>query len=581
MNTNELVIYYGMVATKIHNKYYLNGAFGRYVDELSKYYEHIYLVLPTITKDECDKTDYCLTSERIVMQELPYYDGVVDALRKKREITDAIRKYSSYWDSTVYIRWPTPFFKLVTAIANRKCLPVCYHLVGDSELVVKTGTKYKGILRMLAIAYAKYTASQVKRIIKSTPTLVNGNGLRRLYSNSNQYIKEIRTSTFYKNEIVQKEPRDIGKCINLLYVGYLRHEKGIEYLIRAIDLIKHSNVVCKLTIIGDGEKRKELEDLVHALHLNECIEFLGYIPVGDALFAEYTKADVFVLPSISEGTPRVLLEAMSHGVAVVATETGGIPFTVQDEENGLLVPIKSAEKIAEALIRLRDNKELYLNIIKNGYASAHENTIEHHVKDVYQFIQDLCVGKKKIDCTENEGRWKRFFLYSIPIRLIQVLVGLLPNSDPANRIRGFLMRPFFKSAGKNLQIAPGVIANRIEQICVGDNVYLSHNAWINGTGKVYIEDGVIVGPFCVIASTEHPFIDGAVSNSGTIVAPVRIGAGSWLASHSVITLGANVGLGNLICANAVVNSDTEDYSMYGGVPAKKIKEMGNRNASTT
>ena len=142
------------------------------------------------------------------MQEIPYYDGVVDALRKKREITDAIRKYSSYWDSTVYIRWPTPFFKLVTAIANRKCLPVCYHLVGDSELVVKTGTKYKGILRMLAIAYAKYTASQVKRIIKSTPTLVNGNGLRRLYSNSNQYIKEIRTR-HYKNEIVTKNAREI------------------------------------------------------------------------------------------------------------------------------------------------------------------------------------------------------------------------------------------------------------------------------------------------------------------------------------------------------------------------------------
>lgn len=182
--------------------------------------------------------------------------------------------------------------------------------------------------------------------------------------------------------------------------------------------------------------------------------------------------------------------------------------------------------------------------------------------------------QEKLEYTVDGGRWKRFFLYSIPIRLIQILVGLLPNSDPANRIRGFLMRPFFKSAGKNLQIASGVIANRIDQICLGDNVYLAHNSWINGTGKVYIEDNVIIGPFCVVASTEHPFVDGVVSNNGTIVAPVRIGKGSWLASHSVITLGTNVGLGNLICANSVVNRDTEDYSMYGGIPAEKIKDLG-------
>jgi glycosyltransferase involved in cell wall biosynthesis len=394
MNINELVIYYGTVTTKINNKYYLNGAFGRYVDELSNYYDRIYLVLPTRLKDECEETDYCLTSNNIIMQELPYYDGVVDALRKKRDITDALRKYSKYWNSTIYIRWPTPFFKLLTKIANRKCLPVCYHLVGDSEIVVKKGTKYKGILRMIAIAYAKYNAWQVKRIIKETPTLVNGNGLRRLYTEYNPYIKEIRTSTFYKNEIIQREPRDIKECINLLYVGYLRHEKGLEYLIKAVDLIKRNNIICKLSIVGDGDKRKELEDLVHAMHLDECVKFCGYIPVGDTLFSEYKNADIFVLPSISEGTPRVLLEAMSCGAAVVATETGGIPFTVTNLENGLLVPIKSAEKIAEAIIRLRDDRDLYLKIIKNGYKTANMNTIEHHVEEVYHFIQDFCLGKK-------------------------------------------------------------------------------------------------------------------------------------------------------------------------------------------
>lgn len=153
-----------------------------------------------------------------------------------------------------------------------------------------------------------------------------------------------------------------------------------------------------------------------------------------------------------------------------------------------------------------------------------------------------------------------------------LITALLPNSKPANKIRGFLLKPFFKHSGKNLQVASGVILNLIENTSVGDNVYIAHNCWLNGTGGIDIESNVVVGPYSVIVTTEHLFIDGVVSNNESIAAPIKIGYGSWLASHVVISSGTVVGKGCLIAANSVVTKSVKQYTMVGGVPAKYIKD---------
>lgn len=573
MGSSTLVVFYGMTFKKNNNKYYCNGAFGRYIDTLSQNYESLILAVPVkYTDDDHVINDYQLQSKNIIIQEVPHYSSYLSAMKKSRIIKKAIKKYSEEWDTTIYIRHPNPFTKFVYKLAKRNNLEVVLHLVGDTKGVISQGSKYSGIIKRIALKYVDVQDKFISEIIKVTPTLANGSGLRRLYSSDSGNVKEIRTSSFYEKEI-EKSPKKLNKNnINLLYVGYLRHEKGLIYLLDAIDMMSYKQNI-KLTIVGDGELKQELINIVEEKKLEEQVEFKGHMALGEELFSIYKENDIFILPSISEGTPRVLIEAMCNALPIIATNTGGIPYTIEDGINGLLVPIKSPHEIAEAIDRIIFDNDLREQIIMNGINFAKENTLEKHVQEVYQFIQHKSndIDKKKTYKSNSKRKVINFIFISIPVHMIMLMTALIPNSTIGNKIRGFMLKPFFKSSGKNIQIASGVIINHINNIKLGNNVYLAHNSWFNGVGNIDIEDNVIIGPFSVLATSEHKFINGIVSNSESLIAPIKIGKGTWIASQVVITGGVTISTGCTVAAGAVVTKDVHKDSIVGGVPAQLIK----------
>ena len=575
MDISELVVFYGMSFYKTDEGYFCNGAFGRYVDLLSEKYDKLFLVVPVIEDKLINFNNYYkIHSKKIIIQGLSYYSGYISALIKNKKIKNDIKKMSIYWKSPVYIRHPNPFTKYVYCLAKKKNLPIVLHLVGDTNAVINKGTKYKGVIKFFAISYLKYHDYTIKKIIKNNYTLVNGNGLRRFYSSDNDKIKEIRTSSFFQSEVCSKIKQLNTNPVKLLYVGYLRHEKGLDYLIEAIvDLKKTMNV--ELTIVGVGDYSDHLKEKINNLNLFENIKFKGHVELGEKLFSIYQDHDIFILPSISEGTPRVLLEAMCNGLPVIATNVGGIPYTIKNKKNGILIESKSSKSIVDAIKLLINDDILRKTIVKNGYSFALNNTLECHVDEVYDYIVRAFsfFKSKKLYHYSNRKRYFNFIFVSIPIHFIMIVTGLIPNSTPANKIRGLLLRPFFKSAGKNLQIASGVIINHINNIIVGENVYIAHNSWINGAGKIILEDNVIVGPYSVLVTTEHQFINGLVDNKATLVAPIYIKKGTWIASHVVVTSGIAIGENCLIAAGAVVTKDVESRKMYGGVPAKEIRDL--------
>ena len=164
-----------------------------------------------------------------------------------------------------------------------------------------------------------------------------------------------------------------------------------------------------------------------------------------------------------------------------------------------------------------------------------------------------------------------FLFRNIPIHFINLITSLLPNHLITNRIRGFLMSPFFKKCGKGLQIGKGVIINNPGHLSVGNNCYISHYCYIQAKGNVYLNDNVIIGPMSIVASSNHIFKDGIVINKGDS-RPIEIGEGTWCGGHVVITSGVSIGKGVLIAAGAVVTNDIENNIMVAGIPAKKIKE---------
>lgn len=134
----------------------------------------------------------------------------------------------------------------------------------------------------------------------------------------------------------------------LLFVGRLRIRKGVEVLLEALRELRGRVPGAVLKIAGDGEHRAALERKAAGLGLGSAVTFLGTRD-GSRVRALLAGAAALVVPSIYEGMPLVVLEAMERGVPVVASAVSGIPEVVVDGETGWLVPPENPEALAGAL----------------------------------------------------------------------------------------------------------------------------------------------------------------------------------------------------------------------------------------
>lgn len=154
-----------------------------------------------------------------------------------------------------------------------------------------------------------------------------------------------------------------------LYVGLLERVKGLDILVEAFRKVRESNRNVRLRIVGRGSVRRELELLVKELNLVASVSIPGYLD-RNQLLEEYRRANAFVLASRFEAFGVVLIEAMSAGLPVVATRSGG-PENIITEQCGILAERENADDLSRAMMHLIDHYEDYKaelirdNIVKN------------------------------------------------------------------------------------------------------------------------------------------------------------------------------------------------------------------------
>ncbi|MHB8973872.1 MAG: glycosyltransferase family 4 protein [Pirellulaceae bacterium] len=151
-------------------------------------------------------------------------------------------------------------------------------------------------------------------------------------------------------------------------VGRLSEEKNFDGLIRAADRLLNQGLDLELIIVGDGDQRRRLELLIAELGREDRFCLLGFR--SDTIDL-YQAMDVFVLTSLREGLPNVLLEAMALKVPVLATRIAGVPKLVQHEQNGLLIEPGDTDQITAGLRRLLSDATL-----RQQLATAARHTIE-------------------------------------------------------------------------------------------------------------------------------------------------------------------------------------------------------------
>ena len=176
--------------------------------------------------------------------------------------------------------------------------------------------------------------------------------------------------------------------LTIMFVGRLDPIKGVKYLIQAMSIVKNYQNI-KLIVIGDGEEKKELKELVSMLNLSDCVYFTGLI--DNEKIPEYmSQADIFVLPSLSEGFPVASLEAMASGLPIVATNVGGLPDIIEDGVNGYLVEPRNPVQLAEKITLLLKDNDLRLNISKANREKAKKYDWSYVVGQLEDVYYSLC-----------------------------------------------------------------------------------------------------------------------------------------------------------------------------------------------
>ena len=177
---------------------------------------------------------------------------------------------------------------------------------------------------------------------------------------------------------------------DVLYVGRLSIEKGIEYLIQAMPKIKEEHPEVKLHIVGEGNIKQNLKDLATKLEIEDKVIFHGYV-AHENLAAMYRKSSVFVLPSVcKENAPNAIIEAMSQGTPVITTNMGGQEELVENGVNGLLVNPGDPRDLAEKICITLNDKELARKMGEKGIKIIKsEHTPEKHLRRLIEIYESV------------------------------------------------------------------------------------------------------------------------------------------------------------------------------------------------
>lgn len=311
-----------------------------------------------------------------------------------KELVRVFKKHSHKWDAIILYQFDIPN-QIIFILAKFYKIPIIFWLGGYPTRQLEKQLTYLPITARMAKYIKTYQNVMLLQLFikKSMGFIATGKDLANYYSKYNANVCHFTASGSRINDIeehlVEKRQQRRDGPLNILTVARLVPVKGIEYLIEAVALLQEEKIPVFLKIVGPQDNPiyfNKLTRLARERGVNNQVIFVGRIRHGDELFSLYREADVFVLPSISEGTPKVLPEAMAKGLPIVATKVGGIPDQIEDGVNGLLVDPGRSDELVIALKRLYYNSELRNIIGRNNLEQAHRYTIESQISNVACWI---------------------------------------------------------------------------------------------------------------------------------------------------------------------------------------------------
>ncbi len=189
---------------------------------------------------------------------------------------------------------------------------------------------------------------------------------------NNSRFREVNGG-YLKKELNLNEDERIVTCIS-----QARHEKGVEYFIRAAAIVKKRNDRVTFLHVGGGPLEDEIKKLAAKLEVDGKVRFLG---VRNDVPEIISISDFTILPSLTEAAPLALMESLAAGKTIIASNVGGIPEFIADNKNGFLVPPANENILAEKILELTDSKEKLRELSLGAYERSKEFSVVRGVEN--------------------------------------------------------------------------------------------------------------------------------------------------------------------------------------------------------
>jgi glycosyltransferase involved in cell wall biosynthesis len=369
------------------------GGYARYVLEFARHFDQVTVFAP-VTDQPTYFSGVPLDAPNVTVAPLPYFEKHVQAYRHVRAIVRTFRRHCDTLD-VINARGTAPLAYVLWWLTHRRGVPFLYHFSSDPFEMLARSPKYRGLLGYVAYwAYSGEFAAQ-KFIMRRNYSFTDGSAISARLRRYTPNVEPIVLSTLQAEDYHQRADCCTGPVVRVLYVGYLRQGKGLADLVEALGILRQAGRNVELDLIGDGELRQPLTEQVGRLGLGSYVHFRGYMTLGPQLNAAYNRADIFALPSLSEGSPRVITEALGHSLPVVATPVGNIAESLDQGRRGVLVPLNDPRALAAGLARLMDEPEFRRQCIRDGYAFARQHGLDVFVARMAQKAQELIAASRR------------------------------------------------------------------------------------------------------------------------------------------------------------------------------------------
>ena len=332
-----------------------------------------------------------VTGDGVKFWALPPYVGMTGFLRTYFTIRRRVRELlKAYPDAAILLRSPSHVANVLCDEAKRLGRPYAVEVVADPYDAFARRSVDHPVRPLIRYWLTRTLRKQCAGAFATA--YVTQHTLQRRYPPApGTYTVSCSDVELPQTPVPPREPgvRRQGRDFTVLTVASLAQMyKGQDVLIDAVDRCRRAGHPVKLVFVGDGKYRPMLESLVASRGLSEHVAFRGQLAGGDPVFAEMDRADLFVLPSRTEGLPRALIEAMARGMPALGSRVGGIPELLHDDD---LVTPGDAAALAQAI-------QDVMNDPKRMAAMAARNTARARTYDVatlrerrrrfYEYVRD-------------------------------------------------------------------------------------------------------------------------------------------------------------------------------------------------